>query len=129
MQKDEDAVLKSGLVPKTVERDLQSFSAEVSLNGRYLHLYSTDAVKKLRENVKSCSKRFVREVLVLKGQFENSSSQKMDATIERIKNEIKSKYTDVEAQTFVQACERKFLLFKDSKGKLEKHFDFFPFKT
>ena len=44
---------------------------------------------------------FAGEVSDSKIEFERISPKKMDKNIERVKNEIKSKYTDGEAQFFV----------------------------
>ena len=121
-------MLNGSALPKSIEKDLQSFRAEVSLKGRHLFLYDASLGKKVQSDVKQCSNRFLGEVIGLKADFDNSCHGRMCSTIERIKNEIKFKYSESDAELFLKECKRKYSLYKLDRRNNERHFDSFPFK-
>ena len=119
---------QTGTVPKNAEKDFQGFSDAVSLSGRHLHLYSQDEVRNFQSDVKHCGRQYFNKIFQLKVDFEESAEKKMSSTIERVKNEIATKYTEAEAQSFIDICERRYLAYRDSSGKLDRFFDSFPFR-
>ena len=112
MQDAGEAVLNGGAVPKNIDKDLQFCRAEASLKGRHLFLYDASTVKKVQSDIKQCSDRFMGEVMLLKANFDNACHGRICTTIERIKNEIETRYSKSDAELFLKECERKYSSYK-----------------